>query len=91
MEARHARIAFTRVAREAGWSHDIRTMYEREAIAAIIGHRDDFDELIKDYGKHHEIRRLIDVAQRELGQLGNTDQIAQYRKVSGKEFAEAQR
>ena len=79
MEARHARIAFTRVAREAGWSHDIRTMYEREAIAAIIGHRDDFDELIKDYGKHHEIRRLIDVAQRELGQLGNTDQIAQYR------------
>ncbi|MBQ9395571.1 MAG: hypothetical protein IJU23_08650 [Proteobacteria bacterium] len=79
VEARHAKLAFTRVAREAGWSHDFRTLYEREAIAAVIGHREDFDVLVEDYRAHNEINRLIDVAKRELGQLGNVEQIALYR------------
>lgn len=79
VEARQAKLAFTKVAREAGWSHDFRTLYEREAIAAVIGHREDFDALVEDYRAHNEINRLIDVAKRELGQCGNVEQIALYR------------
>ncbi len=78
-ETRHARMAFTRVAREAGWPHELRTMYERQAIAAVIGHREDFDAMVEDYRVHNELPRLIDVAKRELGQLGNVEQIAAYR------------
>ncbi|MBQ9244579.1 MAG: hypothetical protein IJ165_15375 [Proteobacteria bacterium] len=79
LEARHARMAFTHVAREAGWSHDIRTMYERQAINAVIDHREDFDALVADYSAHNELGRLIDVAKRELSQQGNVEQIARYR------------
>ncbi len=79
VEARHARMEFTKVAREAGWSHDFRTLYERQAIAAVIGFRNDFDTLVEDYRTHNELNRLIDVTKRELGQLGNVEQIAQYR------------
>ena len=79
IEARHARMAFTRIAREAGWAHDIRTLYERQAIAAVLGFRDDFDALVEDYKSHNELPRLIDVAKRELTQQGNPDVIAQYR------------
>ena len=79
LEARHARMAFTHVAREAGWSHDIRTMYERQAIEAVIDHREDFDALVEDYREHNELGRLIDVAKRELSQQGNVEQIARYR------------
>lgn len=78
-ELRWARLAFTRIAREAGWSHDLRTLYERQAIEAIIGHRSDFDILVDDYRAHTEIDRLITVARMELGQLGDLDRIAQYR------------
>ena len=79
IEARHARMAFTRIAREAGWSHDIRTLYERQAIAAVLGHRDDFDALVEDYKSHNELPRLIEVAKRELSQQGNPEQISLYR------------
>ncbi|MBQ4360467.1 MAG: hypothetical protein II767_09435 [Proteobacteria bacterium] len=79
LDARHARMAFTHVAREAGWSHDIRTMYERQAIDAVIDHREDFDALVADYSAHNELGRLIDVAKRELSQQGTVEQIARYR------------
>ena len=79
IEARQAQMAFTKVAREAAWPHDVRTMYEKEAIAAVIQHREDFDALVNDYRIHNELHRLIDVAKRELGKQGIPEQIAQYR------------
>lgn len=78
-EVRRARCAFTRIAREAGWTHDMRTLYERQAIDAVIDSRNDFDALIEDYRTHHELQRLIDVTRRELSQQGNAERIAQYR------------
>lgn len=78
-EARQARLAFTRIAREAAWSHDTRTLYERQAIAAVIGHREDFDALVGDYRAHDELPRLIDVAKRELTKQSSIELMAQYR------------
>ncbi len=78
-DTRKARLSFTRVAREAGWSHDIRTLYEKQAIAAVLDHRDDFDALVEDYRSHGELPRLIDVTRRELGKQGNPEMIAKYR------------
>lgn len=78
-DIRKARLAFTRIAREAGWNHDLRTLYEREALNAVLMSRDDFDALVDDYRQHNEIPRLLDVAKRELSQQGNADAIAQYR------------
>ena len=79
VDTRKARLEFTRVAREAGWSHDIRTLYEKQAIAAVLDHRDDFDALVDDYRTHGELPRLIDVTRRELGKQGNPEMVAKYR------------
>lgn len=76
---RHARISFTKIAREAGWSHDLRTLYEREALNAVIGYREDFNSLVDDYREHHEIPRLIEVARREMSRQGDAEMLAQYR------------
>lgn len=78
-DVRRARRAFTHIAREAGWGHDLRTLYEREAIQAAIDDRDDFDALVLEYKNHNEIQRLIDVTKRILGQQGDPERIAQYR------------
>ncbi len=78
-DTRKARLSFTKVAREAGWSHDIRTLYEKQAIAAVLDHRDDFDALVEDYRAHGEIPRLIEVTRRELGKQGNPEMVAKYR------------
>lgn len=74
-----ARLAYTRIAREAEWSNDIRVIYERNAIATAIGHRDDFDALVDDYVKHGDIERLIRVAKYDLSKTQEADKIAQYR------------
>ncbi|MCL2325015.1 MAG: hypothetical protein FWC40_00720, partial [Proteobacteria bacterium] len=76
---RWGRIAFTRVAREASWSHDLRTLYERQAIEVVVDSRDDFDQLIEDYAKYGEIPRLLEVTKRELSQIGDTTRQAKYR------------
>lgn len=78
-DVRRARRAFTHIAREAGWGHDLRTLYEREAIQASIDDRDDFDALVLDYKNHNEIQRLIDVTRRILAQQGDPELVAQYR------------
>ena len=78
-EARKAQLAFTRIGREAGWSHDVRTLYERQAIAAVLDYREDFDALVEDYKSHGELNRLIEVAQRELSKQGLVEMIAKYR------------
>lgn len=76
---RRARLAFTRIAREAGWQNEMRILYEREAVAAVLDHRPSFDELAEDYRAHREIPRLIDVAKRELTQQNSPEKEAQYR------------
>ncbi len=74
-----ARLAYTRIAREAEWANDVRVIYERNAIATVIGHRDDFDTLVDDYVKHGDIERLIRVAKYDLSKSQEPDKISQYR------------
>lgn len=74
-----ARLAYTRVAREAEWTNEVRVVYERQAIDAVMGHREDLETLISDYRAHGDLDRLIRVAKYDLSKATDSRRVAQYR------------
>lgn len=74
-----AKLAYTRIAREAEWTNEVRVVYERQAIDAVMGCRDELETLIEDYKTHGDLERLIRVAKYDLSKSTDAHRVAQYR------------
>lgn len=74
-----AKIQFTQIARHANWPHPQRLIYEKEAVRAILRHRDFFDLLCQDYIEHNEMPRLIDACKELMKEENDAKTLAEYK------------
>ncbi len=74
-----AKIQFTQIARHANWPHEQRRSYEKDAVFAILRHRNFFDLLCQDYIEHEEMPRLIDACKELLAEESEPQNIAEFK------------